>query len=191
MGTVATARAADARFSQALTAAESAETGLNRLSSDQIAVIDALVRRDLAGQNVVSPKDPPRAERFSQRLTPDERRIAGFALLTEAELLRLDALVSRQEIASQVRALLGPPVFATASPRLRPTETKTNPEVHGSFSLGMGWGKGYSERTGSMMLNYDDPAHGFSVSVGYSETHLKGGTYIYRDPSFVPSAIGP
>jgi hypothetical protein len=57
----------------------------------------------------------------------------------------------------------------------------------------MGWGSGgYSEKTGAMMLNYTDPARGFSVSVGYSESHVKGpGTYIYRDPTTATPPLPP
>jgi hypothetical protein len=189
--TGATGRAADTRFSQALTASESTEAGLKRLSSDQIAVIDALVRRDLARQIAASPDTPTPTTRFSQRLTADERRTAGLTLLTEAELPRFDAFVERYASAGRTRALLGPPVFVAASPRLRPTETKTTPEIHGSFSLGMGWGSGgSSEKTGSMELHYTDPVRGFSVSVGYSEIHMKG-PYIYRDPIPSPPPLVP
>ena len=190
-----TTRAADARFSQTLTPTETAEAGLGRLSSDQVAVIDALVRRDFAGQSASLRKDSPPAARFSQRLTADERRIAGLTPLTEAEVAKLDSFVERQAAASSARALLSPLVVASpGSIRVRPTETKTASEIHGSFSLSMGWGKGgYSEKTGAMNLYYEDPARGFAIAVGYSETHVKGGSgvYIYRDPAttqppFVP-----
>ena len=31
----------------------------------------------------------------------------------------------------------------------------------------------------------EDPARGYSISVGYSESHIKGGpAYIYRDPLY-------
>jgi hypothetical protein len=90
------ARAADTRFTLTLTAIELADAGLKRLSSDQVAVIDALVRRDLAKNPDAAPPAPA-APRFSQRLTDDERRIAGCALLDATELARLDALVERFE----------------------------------------------------------------------------------------------
>jgi len=191
----ASGRAADARFSQTLAPSEMAAAGLNRLSSDQIAVIDALLRRDFAGHAAPSKNDPPPAARFSQRLTADERRIAGLTLLTEAELVKFDSFVERQAAASSARALLSPLVVASpASIRLRPTETKTASEIHGSFSLSMGWGKGgYSEKTGAMNLYYEDPTRGFAIAVGYSETHVKGGSgvYIYRDPATAPPPFVP
>jgi hypothetical protein len=188
-------RAADARFSQTLTLGESAEAGLSRLSSDQVAVLDALLRRDLAGQSAPARKDAPPTARFSQRLTADERRIAGLTLLTEAEVAKLDTLAERQAAATSARALLSPLVVAApAGIRLRPAETKAAREIHGSFSLSMGWGKGgYSERTGAVNLNYEDPARGFAIAVGYSETHLKGGpgVYLYRDPVAGPPPFVP
>ena len=189
------ARAADGRFSQMLTTSESVESGINHFSSDQIAVLDALVRRDLAMRAAPRRDDKPLAEKFSQRLTDDERRNAGLTLLTEVQVARVDALVEQRGAATLARALLAPPTFVPTGMRLRPTEGKTAPEIHGSISLSYGAGKGgYSERSGGMTLNYDDPVHNLSVSFSYWETHVKGGSGIpyYRDdyvagpPPFVP-----
>ena len=65
-----------------------------RLTSDQIAVIDALIRRDLAAQLTPRRGDAPPAARFSQRLSDDERRNAGLAALSGPEIERLDALIA-------------------------------------------------------------------------------------------------
>jgi hypothetical protein len=190
-GMVVAGEVAKARFSQALSATEWTEAGINRLSSDQLAVLDALVRRDAAAQAAPRRNDPPPGARFSLRLSADERRNAGLALLTEAETARLDAFVERSASASLARTLLAPPVFYPAGSRLRPTDGKTAPEIHGSISLSYGWSKGGgTEKTGAMTLNYEDPAHGFSLNVGYSETHGKA-PFPYRDvysgpPPFVP-----
>jgi hypothetical protein len=49
------------------------------------------------------------------------------------------------------------------------------PEIHGMISFTYGAGRGgYSERGGSMLLSYDDPAHGISLLVGYGEMHGNG-----------------
>ena len=182
LAVIVPARGADTRFSQVLSATELAETGVARLNSDQVAVIDALMRRDLAAQLAPPRKDaPPPAARFSQRLTDDERRNAGFTTLTAKELERLDALIERHGNAALARTLLAPPVFIPAGIRLKPIEPKTAPEIHGSISLSYGVGKGFSERTGAMTLNYDDPVHNLSVTVGYSETHGKGRIPYYGD----------
>lgn len=189
----ATSRAAEARFSQTLAASEIAETGLGKLSSDQIAVIDALVRRDLATQAAPRRNEPPSATRFSQRLTADERRTAGLTLLTQAELTRLDELVERNTASSLTRLLLAPPVFIPAGMRLRSTDEKPAAELHGSVSLSYGFGKGgYSEKTGAMNVNYQDPAHGFILSVGYAETELKSPSpWRNTPPASLPPPVAP
>ena len=174
-----TARAADGRFSQSLATEDRVATGVMKLSSDQVAVLDALVRRDFATRTSTRAAANASA-RFSERLTADEHRIAGFALLTEAELVRLDAAVDKSTSAAVTRALLAPPAFLSPT-RVRPTEAKEGGEIHGSFSLSYGVGKGgYSEKSGSMVLNYEDPARRFMISVGYTETHTKS-PYLYRD----------
>lgn len=176
------ARAVEGRFSQTLSAAELRETGAERLNSDQLAVIDALVRRDLAAQLTPRRDEAPAAARFSQRLSDDERRNAGFTTLTPAELQRLDAVIGRYDVAALAPTLLAPPVFAPTGMRLRPVETRAaGPEIHGSISLSYGVGKGYDERTGGMTLSYEDPVRGFSVAVGYSESHIKSRVPLYRD----------
>lgn len=178
---IPTVRAVEGRFSQTLSATELKETGAGRLTSDQLAVIDALVRRDLGKQLAPRRGDPPPAARFSQRLTDNERFTAGFATLSASELERLDTLIGRYDTAALAPTLLAPPVFVPAGIRLRPTETRTGPEIHGSISLSYGVGKGYDERTGGMTLSYEDPARRFSVVVGYSESHIKGNIPYYRD----------
>lgn len=175
--------AASARFSQLISATERTAAGIDRLSSDQLGALDALVRRDTATQGAMRQTEPPPPARFSQRLTDDERRNIGSALLTVAELVQLDALVERQELAANARTFLASPMFVTRAPRLssRDTDGKTAPEIHGEFSLSYGFAKGgYSEKSGSMVLRYEDPAHNLTISFGYSETHTKS-PFGYRD----------
>ena len=180
--------AAKARFSQTLSTSEFVETGLNRLSSDQIAVLDALVRRDLVSQAAPARRgDPPAAARFSQRLTDDERRNSGLATLTATELAQLDTLADRNLSAVLARTLLAPPVFLAPGAPVRPEDGKTAPEIHGTLSLSYGMGKGgYSEKAAGMMLRLDNPVHGFSLNVGYSESQVKS-PFPYR----VDSTAGP
>ena len=72
-----------------------------------------------------------------------------------------------------------------------PTEAKKEREIHGSFSLSYGFGSGgYSEKTGSMVLTLDDPARRYSISIGYSESHIKGGS-VYRDPFYLRDPFDP
>lgn len=196
---VATVPAADDtnRFTRTLNAAERAEIGLERLSSDEAAVLDALVRRNAAtrvsavarrdGKNEKSAADPAAAANapattFSERLTPDERRLAGFGRLSAEQVARVDALVERHATAAIARTLLGPPTYVPRHARVEPAENDDRRKIHGSFSLSYGWGKGgYSERTGSMMMTYNDPAGKYSVTIGYTESHVKGGQGVYLD----------
>ncbi len=176
---------ADVRFSLTLSAPEKAEAGFGRLNSDQIAVIDALVRRDTARQAAAT--DATAGEKtFAQRLTADERRTGGLDTLPAAEASRLDTFVARFQAARLARTLLGPPAFHTRAARIRTEEAKRDRAIHGSFSLSYGWGKGgYSEKTGSMVLNWEDPDRGIAVSFAYTESHIKGGG-VYRDPYYDP-----
>jgi hypothetical protein len=183
----AAGQAQEVRFSQRLTAAERTASGLEKLSSDQLAVLDALVRRDAvmgAGSDAAHPLPP----RFSQRLSADERKSAGLDLLTEAELTRLDALVV------QFRAGGPPPVAAESATTTLLSELKGQaPEIHGMISFTYGAARGgYSEMGGSILLNYDVPELGTSVLVGYGEMHVngpsfgRGGVPFDTLPPFVP-----
>jgi len=169
--------AEDIRLTKSLAPAEFTDAGLQQLSSDQTAILDALVRRDLAISLKVTRE--PRAARFSQRLTADERKNSGLSLLSEAQLARLDEYVAR---------LVTPPSsgsgLSSSGGRSGEVVTSTTlrraPEIHGMISLMYGAGSGgYSERGGAMVLTYDDPS-GVSLAVGYSEIRTKGGSY-YRD----------
>ena len=188
--TAAVAQTGELRFSQSLKAEDRAEAGLTRLSSDEIAVIDALVRRDTGTRAGTAAGDQTPVS-FSQRLSVSERGAAGLAKLNATELPKLDAFVARHQSARLARSLLAPPTYVTRPSRVTPTEKKKERQIHGSYSLSFGMGSGgYSEKSGSMMLTLDDPERGFSISVGYTETHTKGG-YIYRDPFYDPLRGGP
>lgn len=183
---IARSATGDVRFSQSLNAADKASSGITKLNSDQVAVIDALVRRDTTSRGSSTPAGAEETRaRFSQRLTADERRVAGLAQLSATELPQLDTFVDRFQAAKLARTLLSPPVFLSRHAGLKPENgAKEEKKLHGSYSLSFGWGKGgYSEKTGAMVLNYEDPERGFAVSIGYSETHVKGGS-LYRDPFY-------
>jgi len=183
--------AIEPRFSQTLPAAELKAAGIDRLSSDQVAALDALIRRDLADQAAPRRRDPPPPARFSQRLSADERRVAGLTLLTEAELTQLDAAAEHYATATLARTLLAAPIFVPAGMRELPREGKAGPEIHGSFTLGFGMGKGgYSEKFGSTTLRLEDPAHGFTLNVGYSESRTTS-PFPYRLAPSSPPPVTP
>lgn len=169
--------AEDVRFSKTLTSAQFTDLGLNRLSSDQLASLDALVRRDVARADIVTTE--PRAARFSQRLAGTERDSAGLNLLTATQLAALDA---------QVQRLMPPPrqaftvaEYADAGGAMPSFSLRQKPEIHGAVSLVVGAGShGYSEYGGGLLVEVDDPAHNMALAVSYSELHAKGG-WLRRD----------
>lgn len=169
----------DVRFSKALAPQEFTASGLSSLSSDQLAVLDALVRRDIAGSYRTSTS--PRADRFSDRLSADERRNAGLETLADAERLQLDACVQRLIAPPPPSSSLVGPGSAGLANAVQSVKIRREPEIHGSVSLMVAAGShGYSAYGGGMVLTYDDPANRFSVAVGYSEIHEKG-DYLWRD----------
>lgn len=173
----------DVRLSRTLIPSEYADSGLRNLSSDQVAIIDALVRRDTTSFRRAP--ETSRPARFSERLSVDERKNAGLTLLSESELEALDRYVAR--LTAPIDSPSGS--FAAGRP-FRPSfiaekTLRRPPEIHGMISLMYGVGKGgYSERGGAMVLTYDDPS-GISLAVGYSEIRTKGGYFLrdyhYRD----------
>jgi hypothetical protein len=183
----------DGRFSSTFDAAARAAAGFAKLTSDHVAVIDALVRRDTAGRATASAaRTPEAAATFSRRLTADERRVAGLTTLSAAEVAQLDALVERVQTARLARTLLAPPVLLArpAARPVEPREKKAEREIHGSFSLSYGMGSGgYSEKSGSMNLTFEDPARGLTINVGYTETHTKGGRGYYGGPYGLPYGL--
>ncbi len=163
------AQAQDARFSKTLTSAELADTGIAKLSPDQLAVLDALIRRD-AKIIAVPDAEHPAPPRFTLRQLPEERARAGLGSLTEAELSRLDALVADFESGRR-------PAPAPAGPDAgwKPIVNRPRPEVHGMVSLTYGAGSGgYQEMGGAMVVNVDDPEHGLSLWFGYATMRVKG-----------------
>lgn len=172
-------QAQDERFSKTLSASERIDAGLDKLSVDQLAVLDALIRRD-EKINATPDAASPVPARFSQRLSPEERASAGLSSLSESDLTQLDALVRRQEPGNSAS------LTSTAGrPDLQPEATRPAPEIHGMISFTFGGGHGYTEKGGFMMLDYQDPAHGLELLVGYGETRFSGpamGRGCFRGP---------
>jgi hypothetical protein len=188
----ATVRAADVtRFSQVLTAPQRMTAGLDRLTSDQLAVLDALVRYDDT-HTIPATVTHPRPARFSQRLDADERHHAGLDLLSAEELARLDALVEQRW---PLRAPVAAPVSrapTSGAPGLTPEIERVRPQVHGSVTAWMGWGSGgYSEQGGAMDVDYYDPAHHFDVQLGYAEVHTKAPAFYRNCPDGFLTRRGP
>lgn len=176
------ARASDMRFSKSLSTEDFSAAGLNRLSSDHIAILDALVRRDIAQSRLVSKE--PRPAQFSDRLTATERDNAGVSLLTANEIAALDAHI----------APLAVPPASGASARFTPNsryapvpsvKIDRGPRIHGELTLMVAAGSDdYSAYGGGIAVTLDDPASKMALTVAYSEIHSKGGSpwRYYGDP---------
>jgi hypothetical protein len=180
----------DVRFSATLSPAQRAETGLDRLTTDNVAVIDALVRLDIAATRFRD--NNIRSTRFSQRRTAHERDIAGLDHLSQDQLAKLDAIVALRipapalpPDASLAYAGVSLDTSTVPSPDRRPA-----PEIHGSFSLTYGWSKAGSVRGADSVITYVDPTRGFSLTVGYSQyrgTGLAPYPYLGADNLYTPA----
>ncbi len=175
------------RFSSTLSPAQQKETGLDQLTTDNVAVIDALVRLDLAA--VQYRGTSIRTTRFSERRTEHERDIAGLAKLTPAQLTKLDQFVALRIPTPAPPTLTADLPYATLGIDPNPVRYKRpGLETHGSVSLMYGWSKAGSVRGASSTVTLVDPKHRFEVTVGYSEYHGNGaGFYSYPpDAPYTP-----
>lgn len=170
---VAHAAEDDARFSSTLSDTQRTEAGLTRLTEDNIAVIDALVRQDIAA--VKRRNSTTSFGTFSQRRSDHEREIAGLARLTPEQLARLDGLIGLR--------VFPPPSYQLNSEHrtnslgpVKPVTTVRGLEIHGSVTLTYGWSKGGNIRGAEMVVTAADPSGRFKINVGYAEYQGKGMT---------------
>lgn len=158
-----------ARFSRTLSPLEFKQAGLQKLSSNQLAVLDAVVRQD-ARINGESAAGKPPAGLFTARLATDEAHAAGIDLFSRQERACLNVMVNRYEDAQRLERSAG-----SAIPSLDPDIGYPTLEVHGMISLTYGAGAGgYHEMSGAVAVSIDDPAHGVSLYLGYGESSGRG-----------------
>jgi hypothetical protein len=173
MGMARAGEESEPRFSSTLSPVQQAETGLDRLTVDNIAVIDALVRLDASSATRLV-RNNIRTTRFSARRTAHERDIAGLDRLTPEQLRKLDQFVALR-IPAPVPADAD---LAYASVRLDSTTPiaikKPAPEIHGSVSLTYGWNRGGSIRGVDTSVTYIDPHKRYAITVGYSDYRGNG-----------------
>ena len=167
------ARAAEAGFSDGLSAEEKAACGITRLTAAQLAALDGLVGRDvtLARQGGVTGF----SSAFLARHSAQERAAAGIGLLSDKERSTLDRLAARA-------IAMGPPPSSLVSAPL-------SVEVHGDLSLTVGGGSHGSSFYGtSMDLFVTDPSGKFTIGVGFSEYRGKGffNPYGLCEPVYLP-----
>jgi hypothetical protein len=195
LATIAVSLAAEdePRFSSTLTATQRTEAGFAKLSDDNIAVIDALVRSDEAAMKRQS--NLVRSGNFSQRRSAHEMEITALAKLSVEQRNRLDELIAQRSAAAipQLTAEVGAPPVARHLMERNPRVAGL--ELHGSVSLAYGWSKEGSVRGGEMVVTATDPSHRLAITVGYSEYRGKGFAPYY-DPNddfyrYRPSPVTP
>lgn len=169
----AVSQAAAASFVEELSAQERAETGIDRLSPEQLSALDHQVGRELAlarqGDVIAF------ARTFTTRRPPSEYAAAGLDALTPEEAARLDALVAH--------ALASRPLAPATRSRTSATavETVTNrAQWHGQISATYGRGSGGREfYGGSVTSSYDDPDRGFAAALTLSR--YEGDGFFFHD----------
>ncbi len=162
-------RADQERFSRSISAAERAAVGIPHLTSDQVAVLDALIRRD-EQINAFPVKGEKVPAQFTARLSQEEMHSAGLDRLSNAERSRLDVQVQRYEALAQAK-----PTSTADISGIQPQPGPSGPIVHGmiSFTYGVGSG-GYHEMGGAMAVSIDDPGHGISLFASYAQSRGEG-----------------
>lgn len=175
--TLTRAASDDVRFSASLTPEQRTSAGLTALSSDNVAIIDGLVRQDEAASklknNVVD------HTRFSQRRTARELEISGLNLLGAAQLDALDNFVGTRIGGTEASYISSTDSSSGTAGAVESVKLNRPLEIHGEISYTYGRSKAGSFQGGDLVLTYDDPAHRFSVLVGYSEYHGKGLPYCF------------
>ncbi len=165
--------ASDVRFSATLNPDLRDRTGLSQLTSDNVAVIDGLVRQDEAASKFKD--NAVDHTRFSQRRTTRERDISGLNRLTPDEISLLDDLIGyRITGIAPASSAATATITSTAGTAVKPNLSTAKLDIHGEIGFTYGWGKGGSFSGGDIILTYDDPAGRYGVLVGYSEYEGKG-----------------
>jgi hypothetical protein len=161
------------RFSQSLTTEQRTVTGVERLDSNQVAALDALVRLNLTQ----AAADAQKAERaknaseataaliaqpaaFSRSLSADQRRAAGLDALTPEQQAQIDTLVAARTP--------GAPHYEPAAPKqVEAVQFFPNRfEMHGEVGLSLGTGSGgYNSREAWVTSTLLDTKTGTQLSV--------------------------
>lgn len=179
-------RAAEGGFTATLATEHRAAAGLTSLSDDARQALDQLVADDLAfvRREGLTELDGT----FVSRRAEAERKSAGLDRLTPEQLTKLNELVA---------AALAARPQPKERPRLKDSDVlgaKRRGEVHGSVTVGYGWGGGgRNSRMASLQLNYQDPEGRYGIGVGITTFDGDGfwGYYPgYYSRGFYPDTFG-
>lgn len=161
-----------ARFTESLDNDQWVKSGLARLSSDQVACIDAIVQREIKAAKDGNTK-AFRGE-FSTRRTDTESQVTGLDDLFPEEVALLNTLVATRIAESCAPQSTVSTEIGTASVSTVETEKKRL-EVHGEVSVFVGSNfKGGSMYGGSFLTTLSDPDGKYEITIGYSEVRSKG-----------------
>ncbi len=160
----------DVKFSATLTPDQREHAGLAQLSADNVAVVDGLVRMDVAASKFKD--NDVDHTRFSERHTPRERELAGLDRLTSDQRATLDEYVYERISGTAPSGVAW--VASKPSIGVKPNISTNKPDIHGQISFTYGTGKGGSVYGSDVVLTYVDPAGHYAVAVGYSDYHGKG-----------------
>jgi len=165
-----TASAEEALFSVRLHANEFVEIGLTTLSQEELTALNQLVAREVASAR----QGGVTAFRgtFLSRRTPAERTAAGLDKLTPAGQDRLDQAVATALAVRHAATTVG--VAPAADVGGIDVRSALKPEVHGSVTLGYGWGRGGSYRFGSVDTWYYDPESRITIGLGVGTVRGSG-----------------
>lgn len=157
------------KFTQCLSTADAAASGIARLSASETAALDQVVAHDetLARQGAVTGFSTT----FLERRTAQERAAAGIDHLTPDQSAKLDDLVARAIASGSAQAVFYQPAAVFPSEMTVPP---LRPQIHGDVSFTIGGGKGGSFYGGSMDVIMTDPEGRYSAAVGFSEYRGRG-----------------
>lgn len=173
------------RFSQSISAEQRVAAGLDALTSDEIAAIDALVRLNHRQVGAVEkrrteerspiaamPEEAAQSAAFVASLSADQKHAAGIDRLSPEQQTNLDGIVA---------ALFAPAEDTVASTAKTVEAVEFFPdrwEVHGEFGLSFGFGNhGYRSRAAWLQTSLLDTKTGTEFSVGVA-TGKEEGDYL-------------
>jgi hypothetical protein len=174
LASVTVSAAEPTSFISTLSAENKAASGVERLSEEQIAALNAQIAREIAvarqGATVAF------ATSFTHRRTPQQRTEAGLDRLMTPELARLDTLVATAVAnGAKPASPATDALVTTSSPSTYVESIPRHAEVHGEVTLAYVSGSGGAHGYGaSMVTTVTDPSGKYSLTFGFSQFYGKG-----------------
>ncbi len=161
------ARATEGGFVTTLAPEKQTAAGLTGLSPVEVLILDQLVAGELA--SVRRSAAAGLEGTFASRRTAAERQAAGLDRLTAGQLEKLNEYVA---------AALGARPKPKERPRLKESDVlaaaRERSQIHGSVSVGYGWGGGRDLWAETLWLEYYDPDSHVGIGIGLSNFNGNG-----------------